>query len=88
MIARRYAPPQAIGIRPHADGAPSSFHWHGRWERVRQIESTWEVGTRWWHGAARAIQRRYYRLVTRGGLWCVVYHDLITDGWFLEQVLD
>lgn len=88
MTARRYAPARAIEARCGDDGAPLSFHWRGRWERVRLLESTWEITTNWWQGAATAIQRRYYRLLTRAGLWCVVYHDAVGDAWYLEQVLD
>lgn len=88
MTARRYTPARPINARPGANHAPTTFYWRGHWERVRAIESTWEVTANWWRGAATATQRRYYRLITRDGLWCVVYQDLVSGDWLLEQVLD
>ncbi len=42
----------------------------------------------WWRGEPEAARRRYHRLVTRDGLWCVLYRDLASGRWYLEQLLD
>jgi hypothetical protein len=58
-----------------------------RWERGARVEAEWEVAEGWWRGAT-AARRRYHRLVTHGGLVCVLYRDLPSGRWLLDQILD
>ncbi len=89
MTARRFSPTQPIEVTAHpARGAPVAFRWRGRRERVAQIEADWEVTEGWWRGEPEATRRCYYRLVTRDRLLCIVYRDLGSGRWYLEQVID
>jgi len=89
MIARRFAPAQPIAVRVRPGGdLPAAFRWRGRTRRVRRVEEGWELVAAWWRGGPGAVRRGYFRLVTREGLRCVIYRDLGSGRWFLEQVLD
>ena len=89
MSARRFAPPRPIAVTARArEGVPLAFRWRGRAERVARVEAAWEVVEGWWRGEPASTRRRYYRLLTRRGLWCVVYRDLASGRWFVEQVID
>lgn len=88
MAIRRFAPTQPIEVATDGGGAPVAFRWRGRGHRVARVEATWEVVAGWWRGEPEALRRGYYRLATREGLRCVVYRDLGSGRWCLEQVLD
>ena len=89
MTARRFAPTRPIEVVAAApDGAPRAIRWRGRTERVARVEESWRLEEGWWRGAPEATRRRYYRLATRSGLWCVVYRDLGSGRWFLEEIDD
>jgi hypothetical protein len=88
MSARRFATGQPVTVTTSGWPAmPCRFHWRGRTEWVAQVEATWAIQTGWWHGEA-AVSRRYYRLCTTTGLFGVLYQDLTTGRWYLEQLLD
>ncbi|HEX5503190.1 MAG TPA: DUF6504 family protein [Thermomicrobiales bacterium] len=87
MSARRFLPARAVAVRAGRDGAPVALRWRGRAERVARVAESWDVTAGWWRGAT-AVRRRYYRLVTRSGLWCVVYRDLAADRWYLDAIVD
>ena len=73
------------------DGAPAGFRWHGRVERVRQVQAAWQLAEGWWRGTQPphgATRRQYYRVVTAAGLRCDLYHDQVAAGWYLARVLD
>ncbi|HET8628632.1 MAG TPA: DUF6504 family protein [Thermomicrobiales bacterium] len=86
MSARRFRPARPIAVRAGRDGAPVALRWRGRGERVARVAERWDVVAGWWRG--EAARRRYYRLVTRSGLWCVVYRDLAAGRWHLDEILD
>ena len=89
MSARRFAPTRPVEVTADAaSGEPRAVRWRGRARRVARVEATWEVVAEWWRGEPEAARRRYHRLVTRDGLWCVLYRDLASGRWYLEQLLD
>lgn len=92
MSARRFGPARAVEVAADPRGDPVAVRWRGRTERVARVAERWEVVEGWWRGTADprggATRRRYYRLVTRAGTLCVVYHDLASGRWFLERIID
>ena len=89
MSARRFAPTRLIEVATDPrSGEPVALRWRGRRERVAAVEATWEVAEGWWRGEPEAARRRYHRLATREGLLCVVYRDLASGRWYLEQIVD
>ena len=55
--------------------------------RIRSggFDNRWRVDGEWWRGR---IWRDYFRLTTATGLRVVIYHDLLTDEWCLQRLLD
>jgi hypothetical protein len=89
MTARRFAPSRPIEIVAHpATGEPRRLLWRGHVAWVARVEATWAVDEGWWRGEPEAIRRRYYQLVTRNGLLYVVYRDLASGRWYLEEIID
>lgn len=67
------------------DDRPHHFLWYARLHRVQWIPRQWRVDMEWWRVR---IWRDYYKLVTDSGLLVIVYHDLVTDDWYLQQLFD
>lgn len=88
MSARRFVPPRSLVVATDGAGQPRTFGWRGRTERVATIAATWEDTVGWWRGGSDATHRRCYRVVTASGLRAVIYHDLLTDGWYLGAIAD
>lgn len=86
---RHFDPTRAIEVvTRRAIGDPVAVRWRGRNERVAAIEETWDLAEGWWRSAPEATRRRYYRLRASSGLLCVVYRDLGSGRWYLEQISD
>ncbi len=89
MTIRRFAPTDPIEVLTSGPvGEPLTLRWRGRIERAARVEATWDIEEGWWRAAPEATRRRYYRLRARSGLLCVVYRDLGSGRWYLEQVVD
>ena len=50
---------------------------------VDAVRESWLVEDRWWTG--RPLRRRYWEVVTAAGRNVVVFHDLVTGGWFEQR---
>ena len=50
--------------------------------RVERIQDTWIIEDEWWR---QPIQRQYYALLLDDGTRRTVFHDRITDSWFLQD---
>lgn len=89
MTARRFAPARPVAVTTDpATGLPTGLRWRGRDERVAHVEAIWATDTAWWAREQGAVRRRYVRLLTQGGLLCVVFHDLASGRWYLDAVMD
>lgn len=91
---RRFAPtrPIEVVVRRDAD-EPLVLRWRERSERAVAVEATWDVEEGWWRSgnplaSGEATRRRYYRLRAASGLLCIIYRDLGSGCWFLEQISD
>lgn len=51
-------------------------------KRVESILEIWCVHDEWWR---EPISRRYVEVILEGGKHVILYEDLITDNWFLQQ---
>jgi hypothetical protein len=65
---------QAPGV-PGAPGTPGG-------KRVEAIGESWRVEDEWWR---QPISRRYVEVVLEGGGRVVLYEDLITGEWWVQQ---
>lgn len=78
--------PEGLPIEVEArDGQPQALSWQGRWRPVQAVVEQWVIHDDWWRDE---IWRHYFQVETGDGLLCVLYHDLLTDAWFLERVYD
>jgi hypothetical protein len=59
-----------------APGAPDAG------KRVEAIRESWRVEDEWWR---QPISRRYVEVVLEGGGRMVLYEDLITGEWWVQQ---
>lgn len=65
--------------------SPKAFVWQGRRHEVRWIANEWQVDFGWWR---LRLWRDYYKILTRTGLLVLLYQDLQTGDWFLQQIYD
>jgi hypothetical protein len=67
-------------------GRPRSFIRKDRRYEVDQLVTQWAVDTRWWD-RDRAVSRRCFRVIARGGVYDLAY-DRIGEQWLLVGVVD
>ena len=66
---------------------PDGFCWQGTAHNVAEVCNRWWIHTRWWQ-PEQVIWREYVKVTTDSGLLCLLYRDLLGDGWFLARVYD
>src|SRR5205809_3368164 len=82
--------PQPITVELDADGSPAALEASdgrtgGRADGSRQIEvicETWRIDDEWWR---KPLSRRYVEVVLEGGKRVVLFEDLLTGEWFVQQ---
>ena len=67
-------------------GRPRRFDRKGKRYEVDQVVSQWAVDTRWWD-RERAVSRRCFRVIARGGVYDLAY-DRLGEQWLLVGVVD
>jgi hypothetical protein len=77
--SRRLNLPRPAPVRMGENGRPLSV----AGQAVEAVRESWLVEDRWWTG--RPLRRRYWEVVTATGRNVVVFHDLVTDGWFEQR---
>ena len=65
---------------------PVAFRWNRRQHRIQGVSARWRIHTLWWTDAV--VWRDYWEVTTDTGLLCTLFRNLLTDGWFLERVLE
>jgi hypothetical protein len=76
--------PQPVTVEFDAFGAPAAVGRFGG-SAVGTIESvneTWRIDDEWWR---QTISRMYFETMLEGGKRIVLFHDLITGNWFMQQ---
>jgi hypothetical protein len=63
--------------QPTPGASPGSRRW-----RVESIGEIWRVDDEWWR---QPISRRYVELVLEGGKHVVLFEDLTTGQWWMQQ---
>ncbi len=64
-----------------AAGPPAPTAGRDRYE-VEAIGEVWRVDDEWWR---QPISRRYFDVVLQGGKHVVVFEDLTTNQWWMQQ---
>ncbi len=86
-MTRLWSEGHPIHVYVSFDGQPRRFTWHNHTYRIVEIQQQWQVDTDWWDEAGR-VWRDYVAVVTKEGLLCVLYQDLLSDQWYLSKVYD
>jgi hypothetical protein len=50
--------------------------------RIESINETWRIDDEWWRNT---ISRLYFEVMVEGGKRIVLFNDLITTEWFMQQ---
>lgn len=74
-----------IAVVIQASGRPLRFEWQGQVHQVETIARQWRVDVGWWRVR---IWRDYFKLTTDSGLLVVIYHELLTQQWYLQRLYD
>ena len=82
-MTRVMRPAAALRVREGATGIPESIELFGVVSDVQVVER-WRISERWW---PQPIDREYLR-VTGPGWLALIFHDLLSGGWFLERIYD
>jgi hypothetical protein len=67
-------------------GRPAFFIRKGKRYEVDQVVTQWAIDTRWWDHE-RAVSRRCFRVIARGGVYDLAY-DRLGERWLLIGVVD
>ena len=70
-----------------AQGVPASFGWQGQTHAVERLVQRWEVETDWWAEEGET-RRLFVTLITKTGMLCVLFCDLVTGEWRLSRLYD
>jgi hypothetical protein len=65
---------------------PASFTRKGKRYAIDQVVQQWAVDARWWD-RERAVSRRCFRVIARGGVYDLAY-DRLGERWLLVGVVD
>jgi hypothetical protein len=79
--------PEGLPVEVSADplGTPLRFTWAEQLHLVDQVARRWRLDEEWWYVR---IWREYFKLTTQTGLLVVLFHDLLTDQWYLQRLYD
>jgi len=76
---------QLISVTSDGLAAPKTFTWQGRLHEVQQIAKRWREDQGWW---SQRVWREYFKVSTHTGLLVIIYHDLLTETWYLQRLYD
>jgi hypothetical protein len=77
--------PEAVQVEVDASGIPRTVRRsknEGGGQAVEDILDVWRIDDEWWR---RPITRRYFELLLDGGKRVVLFEDLSTGEWFMQQ---
>ena len=86
-MTRLWAVGELIEVGVNGAGRVVRFRWQGRVYQVERLQQEWVVDTDWWEEGGR-VWRAYLAVTTVQGVLCVIYQDLLGEGWYLSKVYD
>lgn len=82
----RLTPPLSVEVRPGPDGLPARVRGEGMEGPIQRLAGPWYAGTGWWTGRPEAGAS--YDVEIRGQGLFRLWHDLLSDRWFIEGWYD
>ena len=74
--------PRSVAVELNEDHLPTAIIIDRTCKQVEEIGEVWRIDDEWWRDQ---IARRYVEVMLVGGGHVVVYEDLVSGGWFLQQ---
>ena len=76
--------PQLVTVELNVSGSPTAVGRLGGsavW-KIECVNETWRIDDEWWR---QTIARSYFEIMLEGGKRVVLFRDLITGNWFIQQ---
>jgi len=74
--------PEPLKVEEDASGLPVAVKIKRR-QAVATIEDKWRIDDEWWRAAP--ISRLYYNVLLASGQRLVLYKDLVSGGWYMQE---
>jgi hypothetical protein len=75
--------PQLVTVELDESGEPvTAGRPDGQTAKIECVNETWRIDDEWWR---QAISRSYYEVMLEGGKRVVLFKDLISNEWFMQQ---
>ncbi len=84
-MAKLLEKPEEIRVSVNTSGVPLILLRDGKREKITGIYNRWRVADQWW---GKEIERHYFTVKTSKGLVCDIYHDIISNHWYLAKIYD
>ena len=72
---------QEIAVQRDGSGMPASLVYKGQSRKVAKVYEHWRIADGWW---GDEVRRDYFRIETAQGV-SDIYHDTLTDRWYLTK---
>ena len=76
---------EELRVSTNVEGTPLTITRNGKAERVTRIYLRWRVSEQLWE---QEILKNYFRVRTSKGLVYDIYHDTISNLWYLGSLCD
>ena len=87
IMTRFWPDGQLIKVESDAANTPLAFTWQRRKHQVESIANRWRIHTRWWE-PNEMVWREYWKVATNTGLLVILFHDFLTDRWYVQRLYD
>jgi len=80
--------PRQVAVEVNDDGSPAALKTLDGWTvglldgKIETIGETWRIDDEWWR---QTISRVYWEVILKGGRRVVLFQDLISTAWFIQQ---
>ena len=84
-MTRLWPEGDVIEVLSDEGAAPHSLIWQGQTHTINHITRRWRIRSDWWD---EPLWREYFKLTTDTGLLLIIFHDLLTQQWYLQRLYD
>ncbi|MBI4188836.1 MAG: hypothetical protein HY529_06485 [Chloroflexi bacterium] len=71
-----------VTVKADETGTPESLSLKSNRCKVVRVYDRWRIADSWW---AEEVSRDYFRVELGNGSVCNIYHDMMTDRWYLTR---
>ena len=76
--------PRPVAVEMDANGLPTTVGWADgpMGGQIECINEVWRIDDEWWR---KQISRLYFEVMLDGGKRIVLFNDLISNEWYMQQ---